>query len=83
MCFVKICEYAEAHDADLLVLASRGLGAVKRFLLGSVSGYCVHNCKVPTLVVKEDGTAAQRATTETRSQLFASMPKSTLIQDIE
>mmetsp|Transcript_33535 Transcript_33535/g.56861 ORF Transcript_33535/g.56861 Transcript_33535/m.56861 type:complete len:116 (+) Transcript_33535:360-707(+) len=53
-CNRKICEYAEDMDAELLVLASRGLGNFKRFLLGSVSDYCVHNCKVPVLVVKDE-----------------------------
>eukprot|EP00467_Chlorarachnion_reptans_P003634 CAMPEP_0114510674 /NCGR_PEP_ID=MMETSP0109-20121206/13936_1 /TAXON_ID=29199 /ORGANISM="Chlorarachnion reptans, Strain CCCM449" /LENGTH=120 /DNA_ID=CAMNT_0001690043 /DNA_START=926 /DNA_END=1288 /DNA_ORIENTATION=+ len=53
-CNNEICKYAEDHGADMLVIASRGLGAVKRFLLGSVSGYCVHNCKVPVLVVREE-----------------------------
>mmetsp|Transcript_32873 Transcript_32873/g.45868 ORF Transcript_32873/g.45868 Transcript_32873/m.45868 type:complete len:366 (+) Transcript_32873:219-1316(+) len=56
-CNHEICDYAVTHNADLLVVASRGLGAVRRFLLGSVSGYCVHNCKVPVLVVKEDGSS--------------------------
>jgi len=50
----EICDYVANHKADLLVMASRGLGAVKRFFLGSVSGYCAHNAKVPILIVKDD-----------------------------
>mmetsp|Transcript_23170 Transcript_23170/g.40997 ORF Transcript_23170/g.40997 Transcript_23170/m.40997 type:complete len:356 (+) Transcript_23170:186-1253(+) len=74
-CNEEICEYAENHGADLLVLSSRGLGAVKRLLLGSVSGYCVHNCKVPVLVVKEN--------TEEIYELPKVATKSHLVQDID
>eukprot|EP00294_Goniomonas_avonlea_P014161 CAMPEP_0114546966 /NCGR_PEP_ID=MMETSP0114-20121206/4214_1 /TAXON_ID=31324 /ORGANISM="Goniomonas sp, Strain m" /LENGTH=171 /DNA_ID=CAMNT_0001731493 /DNA_START=31 /DNA_END=546 /DNA_ORIENTATION=- len=37
---------------DTLVVGSRGLGAVKRAVLGSVSTYCVHHCHVPVVVVR-------------------------------
>jgi len=76
-CTQEICDYAETHKADLLVLASRGLGAVKRFLLGSVSGYCVHNCKVPVLVVKEDPQGRRAA-----NEITAAKSKTT-VQDVE
>lgn len=36
---------------DLLVLGSRGMGAMEGFLLGSVSSKVVHHSKVPTLIV--------------------------------
>ncbi|KAG8376859.1 hypothetical protein BUALT_Bualt09G0107700 [Buddleja alternifolia] len=47
-----ICQAAEQLHVDLVVLGSRGLGAIKRALLGSVSNYCVHHVPCPVLVVK-------------------------------
>ncbi|CAG8513869.1 7085_t:CDS:2 [Diversispora eburnea] len=41
-------------NADGLILGSRGLGAVKRMLLGSVSDHCVHNCHCTVIIVRED-----------------------------
>ncbi|RKP27970.1 hypothetical protein SYNPS1DRAFT_11889, partial [Syncephalis pseudoplumigaleata] len=42
---------AEVH-ADVLIMGSRGLGVLKRTLLGSVSDYCAHNCSMPIIIVK-------------------------------
>lgn len=39
--------------ADTLIMGSRGLGALKRTLLGSVSDFCAHNVPVPLIIVKE------------------------------
>jgi nucleotide-binding universal stress UspA family protein len=41
-----------AHDADLLVVGSRGLGAFKDLLLGSVSEHCVRHANCPVVVVR-------------------------------
>eukprot|EP00310_Coccolithus_braarudii_P013539 CAMPEP_0183334908 /NCGR_PEP_ID=MMETSP0164_2-20130417/3371_1 /TAXON_ID=221442 /ORGANISM="Coccolithus pelagicus ssp braarudi, Strain PLY182g" /LENGTH=164 /DNA_ID=CAMNT_0025504149 /DNA_START=66 /DNA_END=557 /DNA_ORIENTATION=+ len=49
----SIVEYVESKNADVLLIASRGLGAVKRFFLGSVSDFCVHNSKCPVVVIKD------------------------------
>ena len=38
-------------SADAIVVGSRGLGGVKRFLLGSVSTYVVNNAPCPVVVV--------------------------------
>jgi nucleotide-binding universal stress UspA family protein len=40
-----------AHDAELIVVGRRGLGAVKSLVLGSVSGYVVQHATCPVLVV--------------------------------
>lgn len=47
-----LAEAAAAPDVDLLVVGSRGQGAVKRVLMGSVSDRIVHICPKPVLVVR-------------------------------
>jgi nucleotide-binding universal stress UspA family protein len=44
---------AESHDADFIVVGSRGRGAVKGALFGSVSKALVTHSQRPVLVVKE------------------------------
>jgi len=50
----QILELARRHDAELIVLGSRGFGGVKGLLLGSVTTYAVHHVKRPLLVVPGD-----------------------------
>ncbi len=47
-----IADHASAKDFDLVVVASRGRGAVSRMLLGSVSDRLAHICKKAVLVVR-------------------------------
>lgn len=47
----RIVEVAEQGNHDLIVLGSRGLGTVKRFLLGSVSDDVTHKAKSSVLIV--------------------------------
>ncbi|MBQ9364736.1 MAG: universal stress protein [Schwartzia sp.] len=49
---VVILDFLEDHPVDLVVMGSRGLGALKGVLLGSVSQYVVEQAKCPVLVVK-------------------------------
>jgi nucleotide-binding universal stress UspA family protein len=46
---------AEEADAGLVVVGRRGLGGVKRFLMGSVSEGVVHCARCPVLVVCGEG----------------------------
>lgn len=48
----EIPRVAEEWGADLVVLGARGLGAVKGWLLGSVSTAVVHHAPCPVLIVK-------------------------------
>jgi nucleotide-binding universal stress UspA family protein len=43
---------AESDDASLLVVGSRGRGAVKRVLLGSVSQDCAHRSRCAVTIVR-------------------------------
>jgi nucleotide-binding universal stress UspA family protein len=42
---------AEAKDADLLVVGSRGLGGFRGLLLGSVDHHCAHYAGCPVVIV--------------------------------
>lgn len=45
-----IVESAQKHHANLIVVGSRGQGAIKRTILGSVSTYVIHHGHIPALV---------------------------------
>ena len=47
-----LCRLAGELSADVVVVGSRGRGALKRALLGSVSGNVVHNAPCPVLVIR-------------------------------
>ncbi|MEJ7843128.1 MAG: universal stress protein [Rubrobacter sp.] len=57
---VEIVRLAEEIGAGLIVVGSRGLGGVRRALLGSTSGSVVRHAHVPVLVVRDGGHAGGR-----------------------
>lgn len=52
-----ICRIAEEREVDLIVIASRGHGALRRALLGSVSTHVVNHAPCPVMIVRR-GTSA-------------------------
>jgi len=48
---VKVA-HSKKDKFDLIVMGSRGRGAVKELFLGSVSNYVVHTSNIPVLLVK-------------------------------
>jgi nucleotide-binding universal stress UspA family protein len=47
-----ILKYAHEHNCSLIVMGSRGLGAIKEWMLGSVSHHVVMKARIPVLIVK-------------------------------
>ena len=47
----SILKVAENREADLIVMGTRGFGAVKGFLVGSVSRKVIHYAACPVMVV--------------------------------
>jgi nucleotide-binding universal stress UspA family protein len=52
---------AASHDADMLVVGSRGLSALKELTLGSVSRECAHRARCAVVVIPHDFEVAHRA----------------------
>jgi nucleotide-binding universal stress UspA family protein len=48
----EIMKVASKHRADLIVMGAKGLGAIARFLLGSVSTRVVQHSSCSVLVVR-------------------------------
>jgi nucleotide-binding universal stress UspA family protein len=49
---IAITDFAKQNGYDIIIIGSRGLGAISGLLLGSVSAYVVHHSQCPVLVVK-------------------------------
>ena len=46
-----IIKIAEDEKVNLIVMGSRGLSKIQRFMIGSVSEYVVRNTRVPCVIV--------------------------------
>jgi len=46
-----IVELAKQHKPQMIIMGSRGLNAVRRTFVGSVSDYVIHHSHIPVLVV--------------------------------
>ncbi|XP_031550008.1 uncharacterized protein LOC116287466 [Actinia tenebrosa] len=47
----KVCEEAKIEEATLVVIGSRGMGLIRRTILGSVSDYVIHHAHCPVVVI--------------------------------
>ncbi len=65
----EIVRVAEETGADLVVMGSRGLGGIKRALMGSVSDSVVRHAHCPVLVVRKDRTQTRPLSGEASSVL--------------
>ncbi|XP_076814281.1 universal stress protein YxiE-like [Clavelina lepadiformis] len=45
-----ILAVADQEGCEMIVMGSRGLGTIRRTLLGSVSDYVIHHAKIPVIV---------------------------------
>jgi nucleotide-binding universal stress UspA family protein len=57
----RIVELARNRDVDLIVVGSRGRGAIGAALLGSVSESVLHHADRPVLIVRPSAEAVRRA----------------------
>ncbi|CAH8514998.1 unnamed protein product [Dicrocoelium dendriticum] len=46
-----IVKSTKDHEADVVVMGSRGIGAIRRTFLGSVSDYVLHHASIPVVIV--------------------------------
>ena len=49
-----IISAAEEQNVDMIVCGSRGLGLIRRTIMGSVSDYVLHHAHIPVIVVKHE-----------------------------
>lgn len=65
-----IVDRATAYGCDCVVVGARGLGAVKRFFLGSCSSYVLTHAPVSVMVVKGERPGESRGDGEPRTFLW-------------
>jgi len=49
----ELCRIAADEEADMIVIGSRGLSALRRAMIGSVSEYVVRNSGLPCVIVHQ------------------------------
>lgn len=50
---VLIVDVAKKESAAYVVMGTRGLGKIRRTIMGSVSDYVVHHCHCPVIVCRK------------------------------
>lgn len=50
----SILDAANQEGADLILICTHGMGAAKRFLLGSVTNRVVHHAEIPVMIVQQE-----------------------------
>ena len=48
----EVMKNIEAVKADAVIIGSRGLGALRRMIVGSLSTFLIHNLDIPVTVVR-------------------------------
>jgi nucleotide-binding universal stress UspA family protein len=51
---LEIRKFAETHKSDLIVIGSRGMGAIGNLLLGSTASKILHLANIPVVVVPSE-----------------------------
>ncbi|PAA67751.1 hypothetical protein BOX15_Mlig033838g3 [Macrostomum lignano] len=54
----SIVEAANREEANMIVMGNRGMGALKRTFLGSVSDHVLHHAHIPVIIVPPEKSAA-------------------------
>ncbi|KAG2236110.1 hypothetical protein BDF21DRAFT_462700 [Thamnidium elegans] len=69
----SVTDYCRITKPKFLITGSRGLGAIKRAVMGSVSNYLAKHCPCPVLVVKVDHSEieARKEMNEKKNAKFA------------
>jgi nucleotide-binding universal stress UspA family protein len=70
-----ILAVADEIDADVVVLGTRGRGAVRSLMLGSVSNAVLHHADRPVLVIPSPQLAQERQEWSERGRATADTPK--------
>lgn len=47
----KLCEAANKYGVDLIIVGSRGLGTISKFIVGSVSDFLVRHCTNKSILI--------------------------------
>ncbi|KAL3853727.1 hypothetical protein ACJMK2_017244 [Sinanodonta woodiana] len=50
----EIVKMAESNKVSLIVMGTRGLGKIRRTILGSVSDYVLHHAQCPVVIVRPE-----------------------------
>ncbi len=58
---MKIIQYAETNQVDLIVLCTRGISGLSRWLMGSVSDRVVRGADVSALLIQARKKKCERA----------------------